>query len=145
MKDKRCPTCNTVKPISDYWRGQVYCIPCHKNKQNTQWHSRTPKSRLEQHLKYKYGITQAEFNEAWQKQDGNCAICENELPDLMEYNNRRRGYAIDHNHDTGEFRGILCLNCNSMLGMSKDDIGVLQSAIIYLEERGSYAAKKKGK
>jgi len=69
----------------------------------------------------------------------------------MVYNNRRRGYAIDHNHQTGKFRGILCLNCNSMLGMAKDDANVLLKAIEYVSERGSYAEadilpfKKKGK
>lgn len=89
--------------------------------------------------------------EAWHAQQGCCAICQVELPDLMVYENRRRGYAIDHNHETGDFRGILCLKCNSLLGMACDSIDVLMAAISYLENRGSYAgavdaaARKKGK
>ena len=67
----------------------------------------------------------------------------------MTYDNRRREYAIDHNHDTGAFRGILCLKCNSLLGMASDSVSVLKAAIEYLTERGSYdnmaAARKKGK
>ena len=56
----------------------------------------------------------------------------------MVYENRRRGYAIDHNHETGEFRGILCINCNSMLGMAKDSPRILAKAIGYLEANGFY-------
>lgn len=56
----------------------------------------------------------------------------------MAYESRRRGYAIDHNHKTGEFRGILCLPCNSVLGMAKDSALILSRAIEYLEKNGSY-------
>jgi hypothetical protein len=62
-----------------------------------------------------------------------------QLPDLMTYENRKRGYAIDHNHETGDFRGILCLQCNSMLGMAKESVQILDSAAQYLKNRGSYA------
>lgn len=149
MTKKRCPTCYADKPIDEFWKGQSSCIPCTKYKQKNRWCSRTPAKRLEQHLKYKYGVSHAEFTDAWNTQNGNCAICENELPDLMAYDNRRRGYAIDHNHETGAFRGILCIKCNSLLGMASDSVDVLSAAIKYLEERGSYdnaaAARKKGK
>ena len=74
----------------------------------------------------------------WEIQKGCCSICDDKLPDLMAYENRKRGYAIDHNHETGKFRGILCLNCNSLLGMAKDSSEVLKRAIQYLEEQGSY-------
>jgi len=60
----------------------------------------------------------------------------------MTYDSRRRGYAIDHNHDTGEFRGILCLKCNSLLGMASDSVSVLHSAVKYLTDRGSYAGSE---
>lgn len=149
MTEKLCRTCNTVKPIDEFWKNQTACIPCTKHKQKTRWNSRTPAKRLEQHLKYKYGVTHAEFLAAWSDQKGLCAICENELPDLMTYDNRRRGYAIDHNHETGAFRGILCLKCNSLLGMASESVSVLKAAIKYLTERGSYdslaIARKKGK
>jgi hypothetical protein len=137
---KTCPVCSVDKEESQFWKGQYLCISCQKHKQKTQWNSRTPKKRLEQHLKYKYGVTHAEFMAQWDRQAGRCSICTEALPDLMEYEGRRRGYAIDHNHETGKFRGILCLNCNSLLGMAKDSVQVLQSAIGYLEQNGSYGA-----
>lgn len=136
---KICPNCKVEKHIEDYWKGQSSCIDCTKYKQKNRWNSRTPKKRLEQHLKYKYGVSPEEFLEALESQNGNCAICEISLPDLFIYENRRRGYAIDHNHQTGEFRGILCLSCNTLLGMAKDDPEILKEAILYLEIRGNYS------
>jgi len=138
---KKCPSCFDEKNIEQFWRGQSICIECSKHKQKNCWESRTPKKRLEQHLKYKYKITYDEFEKTWNNQNGCCAICLDELPDLMVYENRRRGYAIDHNHETGEFRGILCLTCNTMIGMSKDSVFVLERAIKYLYEKGTYSKK----
>jgi Recombination endonuclease VII len=147
--DKNCNGCKTVKPITEFWKSQTLCISCCKERQKNRWDSRNPKKRLEQHIKYKYSLTINELMEILDKQNGNCAICETQLPDLLVYNNRRRGYAIDHNHETGKFRGILCLKCNSMLGMSCDSIDLLEKAAGYLKVRGSYynaaAARKKGK
>lgn len=138
---KRCPVCETEKSLDEFWKGQYLCIPCQKHKQKNSWESRTPKKRLEQHLKYKYGVSHTQFMEEWSLQKGCCAVCETALPDLMAYENRRRLYAIDHNHETGAFRGILCLNCNTLLGMAKDSTKVLQKAIDYLNQKGSYALR----
>jgi len=136
---KVCPNCLVEKELSSYWKNQSCCIECSKWKQKNSWDSRTPKKRLEQHLKYKYRIDLDTFLVALELQKGNCAICKTALPDLFSYENRRRGYAIDHNHATGEFRGILCLECNTLLGMAKDNSKVLKSAIRYLEKNGDYS------
>ena len=145
---RTCPSCSIEKDSSDFWKGQSFCIECSKNKQKKYWNSRTPKKRLEQHLKYKYGISPEQFLSSWDSQNGKCAICEEQLPDLLTYENRRRGYAIDHNHETGEFRGILCLPCNTLLGMANDSSDILDKAINYLKVKGNYnnmavARKKK--
>lgn len=44
----------------------------------------------------------------------------------------------DHNHNTGEFRGVLCMNCNTALGGFKDSPALLSKALLYLTERGDY-------
>ncbi len=143
---KRCSSCGVEKPIEEnFWKGQCYCIPCHKEKQKKKFGSRTPKKRLEQHLKYKYKTTLETFFQIIEEQAGKCAICCEELPDLMVYEQRRRGYAVDHNHETGKVRGLLCISCNSVLGLSKDNPDVLRRAARYLEERGSYARFRKSK
>jgi hypothetical protein len=139
---KTCPNCKVDKPLDQYWKGQSSCIQCCKWKQKNRWNSRTPQKRLEQHLKYKYGVSPEDFLAAWSDQNGKCAICEDSLPDLTTYENRRRGYAIDHNHDTGEFRGILCTECNTLLGMAGDNPEILANAIRYLESRGAYLKKE---
>ena len=59
-----------------------------------------------------------------------CAICHNEVT-LSES-------AVDHNHVTGEFRGVLCKQCNRALGMFKDSTTILKNALEYLEAYGSY-------
>ena len=150
LKEKHCNGCNETKPLKgNFWKGQSLCIVCSKDRQKNRWNSRSPKKRLEQHLKYKYSLTVNQLNAALNSQKGGCAICEEVLPDLLVYNNRKRGYAIDHNHETGEFRGILCLNCNSMLGMARDNPSILEKASVYLQERGSYhnaaVARSRGK
>ncbi len=142
---KTCPTCKESKPLQDYWKSQYSCIPCTKEKQKNRWASRSPKKRLHQHLKYKYGVTEEKLIETLDKQNNACAICKESLPDLLVYENRSRGYAIDHNHDSGEFRGVLCTNCNTLLGMAKDNKDILLAAIDYLETNGTYAAVAKKK
>jgi hypothetical protein len=137
---KYCPSCKDTKFLTQFWKNQYCCIDCSKLKQKTSWNSRTPKKRLEQHLKFKYGISPETFLKVWDKQEGNCAICKDALPNLMAYENRRRGYAIDHNHDTGEFRGILCTECNVLLGMASDSPEILKEAVKYLETRGNYSS-----
>jgi hypothetical protein len=139
---KTCPHCKKEKQTVEFWKGQSSCIECCKYKQKNRWNSRTPKKRLEQHLKYKYGVTEEQLVEALNGQDNVCAICKGALPDLMLYENRRRGYAIDHNHETMEFRGVLCLKCNTLLGMAQESKEILEAAIDYLEKNGNYAKKK---
>lgn len=83
------------------------------------------------HLRKKYGITLDEFNELSKAQGHLCAICneENKVYDRL---------VVDHNHATGEIRGLICSGCNSALGYAKDSVDVLQSMIDYLKLRGSY-------
>jgi hypothetical protein len=73
------------------------------------------------HLKKKYGITGEQWQEMYDKQDGLCAICkENEAT------------CVDHCHDTGEIRGLLCRTCNTGIGHLNDDPALLKAAIHYL-------------
>ena len=56
-------------------------------------------------------------------------ICSTELDDSI-YAQRPN---IDHNHETGEIRGILCHKCNTGIGLLNDDQELLKKAITYLE------------
>lgn len=80
-------------------------------------------------LKNKYGLDLDEYNTLLEEQDGVCAICGDECP-IHEH------LSVDHDHETGEVRGLLCAHCNRMLGSARDDITVLARGIEYLNRGG---------
>lgn len=92
------------------------------------------KLRLRQaHLKRKFGISETEYYEMLKNQDGKCAICEKE-----EVGDSRASYlSIDHNHESGEIRGLLCARCNRGLGYFRDDSKTLYNAFKYLNKFGT--------
>lgn len=91
--------------------------------------SRWERSAWKSHLKRKYGITPERYEEILASQGGLCAICFRKPDDP-------RGFRphLDHDHETGHVRGILCRPCNKGLGMFADQLAVLRSAVEYLEK-----------
>jgi hypothetical protein len=79
------------------------------------------------HYKRTYGITMDEYDTMYQNQKGVCKICS--LPQKHKQHNR---LCVDHDHQTGEVRGLLCDACNRGLGYFKDDERLLEQAIEYL-------------
>lgn len=77
-------------------------------------------------LKRVYSLTSVQHKRIYIDQDGCCAICER----AMQYSEVH----TDHSHKTGKVRGLLCGNCNHMLGLAHESIKTLSSAIDYLEE-----------
>lgn len=82
------------------------------------------------HLTQKYGITAEEWDVMFESQHHACAICRS---DQTSWN-----WCVDHDHETGNVRGILCQGCNTLIGMAKDHPEVLDDAKRYLEEQGYY-------
>ena len=78
------------------------------------------------HLKRKFGMTLEDYNLLFEIQKGQCAICGRHQKEL------KQALSIDHNHDTGEIRGLLCHECNETLGYAKENTEILANAIIYL-------------
>ena len=83
--------------------------------------------RWRHHLRYRYNITPEFYDEMFRRQGGLCAICETPLTP-------RLGSRVDHNHETGLVRGILCDLCNQGLGRFNDDIRRLEAAVEYLRK-----------
>lgn len=77
------------------------------------------------YLKRAYNITLEEYDRMLKAQGGKCAICSCEL--------KGRNCHVDHNHETGEVRGLLCHSCNVGLGMFRDDRGRFLKASEYLK------------
>lgn len=88
--------------------------------------------------KAKYGITPDQFAFLLLKQDGACAICKTEFDMEAKMETKaglRRGRdfpRVDHDHVTGEVRGLLCYSCNVAIGLMQDDEERLLAAIEYL-------------
>lgn len=82
-------------------------------------------------LKKMYGITISEYDELWLQQDGICRICG--LPETGVIRGKPISLAVDHCHTTGKIRGLLCHHCNKSLGGFKDDVSLLERAILYLK------------
>ncbi|WP_329389638.1 endonuclease VII domain-containing protein [Streptomyces sp. NBC_01716] len=114
---KRCPQCGEAKAYSEWELNPTssdgyasYCKPC-----------RATRNR-QSYFKRKYGITMAERDEMISSQMGICVIC---LSAPAAH--------VDHCHETGRVRGVLCFNCNSAIGKLGDNPDTLRRATAYLE------------
>lgn len=87
----------------------------------TNWKD-TPINKRNSRLKTKYGITQQDYENMYEKQQGCCYIC----------GDKRDKLVIDHNHETGKVRKLLCSSCNNVVGLCKEDISILLKTIEYL-------------
>lgn len=85
-------------------------------------------------LKYTYGILMEEFTTLLDSQGHKCLICTKKLSGKV--NSKDLKAFVDHNHETGTVRGVLCLYCNSLIGYCREDKLVLLSAIDYLKKFG---------
>lgn len=94
------------------------------------WQAANPMKRKAQRLK-QYGIEPSDFLDMLAMQNGRCAICGHE-----DLTNRSFFPVVDHCHETGRVRGLLCMNCNQGLGKFKDSPDRLFSAIAYLTKPG---------
>jgi len=73
------------------------------------------------------GFTIADYDRLLKEQDGKCAICEA---------TQLQNFDVDHDHKTGVVRGLICRDCNFMLGKAKDDPIILSRAVEYLLKAG---------
>lgn len=96
------------------------------NEYNRIWWAEHPETARRQTLR-KRGMTAEQFADKMDEQGGVCAIC-------GAYPPTGRAFAIDHDHKSGEVRGLLCSSCNTALGLFKDNAENLLSAIQYLEK-----------
>lgn len=134
---KVCTKCKTEKPITEFGTNQcskdgieTRCKLC-KNKRASKHNKEHPvtyaKNSRAAHLRKSYNMTLEEYDRLYLKQNGMCAICgTSKCPS-------GHTLAVDHNHNTGQVRMLLCVDCNSLLGRAKDNIEILKKAILYLE------------
>lgn len=127
----RCIDCKQTKPAEEFPRNRsrrgglhCYCKQCH-NRRGRESKRRLGGSRR-YHLKRRYGLSLEDFDDLLERQGGVCAVCKEAPPT-----------EVDHDHDTGEVRGLLCSPCNGAVGLFGDDPDVIRRAIAYLILHGA--------
>ena len=157
MDTKICKTCRVEKSVSEYFIAQkagtmgkdgymrnttIYktsCKECYSKKSLKKYHKLSPEEkrvrasknscnnfqyRQEYRLKTRYGLTTEEFSAMVLGQDNKCKICGDEMSPPQ----------VDHNHSTGEVRSLLCLPCNTSLGLLREDPQILRNMISYIHD-----------
>lgn len=139
-----CRICKKEKELTDFYkRGDTgyglrsECKKCfnqmtHKNrigdpkqiKYIKAWRIANPDKIKDYRLKRSYNMSLEEYREIYLIQKERCAICKAFMG--------KHQLAVDHNHKTGDIRGLLCNNCNNGLGRFKDNPQLLENAIKYL-------------
>lgn len=132
---KVCTKCKEPKSLDKFSKGKGFkdgiysiCKRCRNDLRNSKGPRNVNKLQAKAWvLKSNYNLTLAQFNELRIKQDYRCAIC-----GLHESDNRQGTLHVDHCHDTGKVRGLLCLQCNRGIGMLRDNAKLCTKAAEYL-------------
>lgn len=153
---RRCSACEEIKPLTEFYENLWWCKSCtnartvqykkdnveynreqakqyrdrypeRKSTQTKHWYHGQPEVRRAYRLKKLYDLTNEQFEAMLAEQDGQCAICRTDKP-----GGRHGLWQVDHNHDTGAVRGLLCQGCNSGIGQFKENPDALLAAIRYL-------------
>ena len=89
------------------------------------YHKKNKNEQLIRHRKRKYGMDESEYRAIVEQQEGRCLIC-GDKPNIS--------LSIDHNHVTGQIRGLICNPCNIALSKAKESPEILRSMAQYLEK-----------
>jgi hypothetical protein len=144
---KKCKACNEEKALSEFYRRsggrqgvQTMCKPCHKARGaelREQRKAADPEAfdRKWRESQYRrlYGIGVDDYERMSAEQGGVCAICGSADPKRAADS----VFSVDHDHETGAVRGLLCHDCNTALGKFGDSIETLLAAVDYLKRAQS--------
>lgn len=152
---RTCTTCGEAKPLDEFARDaskkdglRGKCRACQRaywrswRAENAEKHRQTvrdyrqrnPRNPAEGRLRY-YGLTEERFIELIAEQGGRCPICLIALDRAAT--SGPRVPCVDHDHETGKVRGVICRPCNTGLGMFRDEIPTLLRAADYLIGSGT--------
>ena len=119
--EKKCSLCKETKPASAFYLSNTNKDGLHG------WCKECSDKKTKENGRKRLGLTPEEYESLFNRQGRVCAICGAAV-------SGKKDFHLDHDHVTGKIRGILCRHCNSILGMAKDDIVILQKAITYLKK-----------
>jgi hypothetical protein len=129
---KICSKCKVDKELDEFNKNKYgkyglhhYCKSCLSNFKKNSYDYVKSKNRT---LLSKYKLNMQQVENLYIMQEKRCKICDIEYPTVSKH----KGLYIDHCHNTGKVRGLLCAKCNSLLGSCKDSVVILKSAIDYI-------------
>lgn len=135
-KGRRCKKCGRYKLWSQFGRNSGAYVD--RRSRCTACTIKTDIARKLRERVKMHGMTVDEYWEMFRKQKGVCKICKRK-----ERSSDGRMLAIDHDHDTGHVRALLCMACNSLIALAMENVEVLRSAIRFL--RKNQKGVKRGK
>lgn len=121
MKTKACSQCG-----DGHENTLGYKFLCGKCKDT--YHSRIARRG---HLEKYYGMTMDDYDKILDRQGGVCAICKKAETTKSKLG-RIKSLAVDHDHATGDIRGLLCQKCNTLLGLVEENTEIVNLALSYL-------------
>lgn len=135
LVDPNCKVCNNVFKRNSNFRNKKYCsVKCAKIQYRKYRELRKidpcciEKKFYSRILKV-YGLSKIDYDKMLANQNGACAVC---LRHPLKIGSGKKILNIDHNHNTGKVRGLLCLQCNRVIGMFSDDADRFMRASNYL-------------
>lgn len=140
---RECRDCRNIR-LREWSRAKVDQDPAFREKRSQYWQKFRQergdewarKRNREHKLQMHYGITVEQYDEMLARQGGRCAICRRTSAEAADVR-KEYGLAVDHCHDTGRVRGLLCSSCNFGLGNFQDSADLLHEAVEYLKRSAS--------
>jgi len=131
IPQKCCVKCKTEKPFSDFNRNSTRLDGRRTDCKSCQVKA-TFESRRRRKWFIRYGMTMETYQTLFDMQGGVCAICHK--PETGKANNgKTRLLAVDHCHENGNIRGLLCGKCNRIIGELGDDPLLFRAMADYLD------------
>ena len=138
-----CPACcNPMDPRGQQW---YYCAHCNQmrrertprpayiNRSGRTCYVLTHDEKRDQNYRKNYGITLVQYNEMLEAQGGRCAACRQKETTCDPRTKMLKNLCVDHDHDTGKVRGLLCSGCNSALGHLKESPARTRGILAYIK------------
>lgn len=129
---KECNSCREEKSVEDFYKAsrspdklQYACKQCTRERDRGPRREQRREYAWKRKLMLDFDMAPEDYWEMFEQQDGACAICRAE-PDWKRL-------AVDHDHETGEVRGLLCNSCNCGIGFFKESPALISAALGYLK------------
>lgn len=132
---KLCSRCQEELPEEGYspshWSKRGACRNCERERYLKSKKKQFPAALRDRILLRKYGISRSDFDQMLARQQHRCLGCRKSITTAQK--NRTLAAYVDHDHTTGKVRGLLCMSCNTALGMVKESKATLRRLMAYLD------------